>query len=277
MIEVLPDYHIHTPLCKHASGDMESYVNRAIEIGLVEIGFSDHMPVMPEPQFCMDYEDIATYVNSVRELQNRYEGRITILLGCEMDMAMDKQDEIRRIIDGYDFDYVIGSIHYLDGWPFDQKEYADVFTREPVDSIYGRFFDAIMEAANTGLYDITGHIDNIKRMGYRPEGSLVETYERIAPVLKAADCTVEINTSGIDTAANEPYPSPEFLRVLRSYDIPVTTGSDSHSPDTVGRHFDSALEYLSEAGYEQVAYFRGRKRIMHPLNTQSGENGASHG
>lgn len=277
MIAKLPDYHIHTPFCKHASEDMESYVKSAIELGLEEIGFSDHMPVMPEPQFCMGYEDLNNYIDRVRELQSRYEGRIAILLGCEMDMVMNRLDEIRRITEDYGFDYVIGSIHYLDDWPFDQKEYMDVFKKGNIDSIYEHFFDAIIEAAKTGLYDVTGHIDNIKRMGYRPEGSLVETYERVASVLKSLDCTVEINTGGFDTAAGEPYPSLEFLKVLRRYDIPVTTGSDAHSPDSVGRYFDKAQEYLIEAGYKHIAFFRGRERIMRPLNSPTGENGVSNG
>ena len=82
---------------------MESYVKSAIELGLEEIGFSDHIPVMPEPQFCIGYEDLNNYIDRVRELQSRYEDRITILLGCEMDMVMTRLDEIRRITEDYDF------------------------------------------------------------------------------------------------------------------------------------------------------------------------------
>ena len=277
MSTILPlvDYHIHTPYCKHAVGEMEAYVERAIELGLEEIGFSDHMPVMPEPKFCMGYEDLKPYIRRVRELRERYAGQIAVRLGCEMDIVFDKVDEIRRIIDENEFDYVIGSIHYLDDWPFDQAQYRDVFEERDIETIYGRFFDTIIRAAQTGLYDITGHIDNIKRMGYRPGHDLSETYERVAQALHSMDCTVEINTSGLDTAAEEPYPSPEFLAVLRRHDIPVTLGSDAHSPDQVGRHFGQAAGYLASAGYTQIAYFSGRKRILKPFAGKSRADGGT--
>jgi len=272
---IFPDYHIHTPYCKHATGDMESYIERAIELGLDEIGFSDHMPVMPEPQFCMGYDELKPYIRRVREFRERYAGRITIRLGCEMDIVFKRVDEIRRIIEENEFDYVIGSIHYLDDWPFDQAHYRDVFEKGDIEAIYDRFFDTIIRAAQTGLYDITGHIDNIKRMGYRPGRGLTGTYERVAEALHEMDCTVELNTSGLDTAAEEPYPSPEFLAVLRCHDIPVTLGSDAHKPDHVGRHFENMADYLAVAGYTHIAYFRGRERILKPLREKPDDEGSA--
>ncbi|MFC1606340.1 histidinol-phosphatase HisJ family protein [Candidatus Latescibacterota bacterium] len=260
-----PDYHMHTFLCKHADGDMEEYVLKAISIGLTEIGFSDHMPVMPEPQFCMGFGDLDYYVDTVLDLQDRFSDQITIKLGCEMDIVLDKQDEIKRIIETYPFDYVIGSIHYLDNWPFDQVQYSDTFENERVEGIYNRFFDMIIQAAETGLYDITGHIDNIKRMGYYPDCDLGEMYERVAVALRSMDCTVEINTSGFDTAAEEQYPSVEFLQVLQRHDVTVTIGSDAHRPEDVGRHYDSVKAILDMAGYTHVAHFSERKRTLEKL------------
>jgi histidinol-phosphatase (PHP family) len=276
LIAALPDYHIHTPFCKHATGEIELYVERALEIGLEEIGFSDHMPVMPEPQFCMGYEDVDRYIDRVHELQSRYAGQIIIRLGCEMDMVLEKQGEIRALIDNAQFDYVIGSLHYLDNWPFDQEKYKNVFEGRNLDALYEHFFDTIIRAARTGLYDIAGHIDNIKRMGYRPEGNLDILYERVAAVLKSMDCAVELNTSGIDSAAREPYPSPGFLRIFRKHDVPVTLGSDAHSPDRVGKHYDAALRYLQDAGYSRVACFSGRKRFFKSLVRTSDEKGVTH-
>ena len=147
----LPDYHMHTPLCKHADGEMEAYVDHAVAIGLQEIGFSDHMPLMPEPEFCMSFDELPLYVARVRELRKRYEGRIAIRLGCEMDMVLHRRDDIERILGDWEFDYVIGSIHYLDGWPFDQKQYSERFTNEDVLSIFERFFDAVIEADKNAL------------------------------------------------------------------------------------------------------------------------------
>ncbi|MFC1651159.1 histidinol-phosphatase HisJ family protein [Candidatus Latescibacterota bacterium] len=258
----LPDYHIHTTLCNHAYGEMEEYVERAISIGLEEIGFSEHMPVMPEPHLCISYDNLPFYIDRVKKLRDRYSGKINIKLGAEMDMELNRTEEIETIIETSEFDYVIGSIHYLDNWPFDQVQYKHKFEEENLDDIYGRFFETIIRAARSGLYDIAGHIDNLKRMGYHPEGDMSEQYNCVAGVLKEMDVAFEINTSGYDYPAREAYPSTEFIKILNSHDVPVTIGSDSHRPEHIGRHFDKAASVLKEAGYDRVAYFEGRKRIL---------------
>ena len=274
MIAALPDYHIHTTFCNHAYGEMEEYIERAIEIGLKEIGFSEHMPVMPEPHLCISYDDLPYYIDRVRQLSDRYSGDITIRLGAEMDMDLDRVDEITNIIENSNFDYVTGSIHYLDGWPFDQVQYKEKFETESLDEIYERFFETIIKAAKSGLYDIAGHMDNLKRMGYHPPENAKHFckkrfdqhyYEKIASVLKELDVAFELNTSGYDYPAGEMYPSPSFLRILNDYEVPVTVGSDSHRPEHVGRHFDRAYEILREAGYDSIAYFERRKRTLQPL------------
>jgi histidinol-phosphatase (PHP family) len=241
---------------------MEEYVDRAVALGFREIGFSDHMPVMPEPELCMSNAELPVYLARVRELRDRYRGRIDIRVGCEMDIVPGREDEIRGIIERSGFDYVIGSIHYLEGWPFDQKQYRDLFEKGDMNEIYGRFFDSLVRAARSGLYDIAGHADNIKRMGYRPEGDLTPLYERAAAVFREMNVAVELNTSGFDYPAGEAYPSPGFLRILNSHGVPVTTGSDSHKPEHIGRYFDRAEGILRDAGYDRVARFQGRERTL---------------
>lgn len=276
MNSLLPDYHIHTKLCNHAEGEMEEYVERALLLGLKEIGFSDHMPVMPEPHLCMTYDELPGYVSRVCQLREQYKGRISIKLGCEMDMVNMRIDEIQDILHTYPFDYCIGSLHYLDSWPFDQEQYRNGFERGNIDVIFKRFFDAVISAIETGIYDIVGHIDNIKCMGFRPTGDITEQYERIASVLKACNMVFELNTSGFDKPCREQYPSREFLNVLHQYDIPVTVGSDSHSPKHIGRYFERAFSLLEEAGYESVVYFDKRKKIVVPLYPPDGYGESGH-
>ena len=142
-------------------GAMAEYVEQAIANGLVEIGFSDHMPVMPEPHLCMRFDELPSYVDELRSVQDKYGDKISIKLGCEMDIEFDRVGDINKILSDYDFDYVIGSIHYLNSWPFDQEQYSDGFEKEPMIDIYRRFFDRIIAGMETGLYDTVGHIDNI--------------------------------------------------------------------------------------------------------------------
>ncbi|MFC1692804.1 histidinol-phosphatase HisJ family protein [Candidatus Latescibacterota bacterium] len=265
IISVLPDYHIHTKLCNHAEGEMEDYVEQALKIGLKEIGFAGHMPVMPEPHLCMSYNKLPYYIEKIHEIQKTYKDRISIRLGCEMDIVHDRIGEIKNIIDEYEFDYIIGSIHYLDGWPFDQEQYKEAFEKGDLDDIYLHFFDAVISAVETGLYDIVGHVDNIKRMGFRPPDDLTYQYNRVASVIKSMNCVVELNTSGFDSACCEQYPSTEFLKILYRHGIPVTAGSDSHDPKQVGKYYERALSVLREAGYQHIVYFKGRERIMKSL------------
>jgi len=267
----LPDYHIHTKLCNHAVGEMEDYVRQAVKVGLGEMGFSDHMPVMPESHLCMSFTELPVYVERVLELRERYRDEITIRLGCEMDIVAERMDDIRRILQTYPFDYVIGSIHYLDGWPFDQEQYSRRFTETAVEDIYERFFDAVVSAAETGVFDVVGHIDNIKCMGYRPDEEPVGLYERVASVVKECGLVVELNTSGFDKPAGEQYPSGKFIEILHRFGVPMTVGSDSHAPGHVGRYFDRALSLLEAYGYEHVTFFRNRERFQKPIRPSAAD------
>lgn len=257
---ILPDYHIHTTLCNHAYGTMEEYVVKAMERGITEMGFAEHMPVMPESHLCISYDDLPYYIERVLALRDKFKNYISIKLGAEMDMNLNRIDEIGKIIEKSDFDYVIGSIHYLDNWPFDQKQYINVFKKTDLTKLYEKFFRTVIEAAKTGLYDITGHIDNLKRMGFHPPSDVKYFYDEAASVLKEMNLTAELNTSGYDYPAGEAYPSPEFLSAMNKYGVPVTVGSDSHKPNHIGRHFEKANEVLIKAGYKEVAIFEKRKR-----------------
>jgi histidinol-phosphatase (PHP family) len=261
----LPDYHIHTHLCKHATGAMEEYVEHAIGAGIVEMGFADHMPVMPEPQFCMSDADLPVYVSRVLELRERYRDRITIRLGCEMDIVPGRIDDIEHIIAAYPFDYVIGSIHYLNDWPFDQRQYRGVFEDGDVDAIYRRYFESLIEGAGLGFFDIIGHIDIIKCLGYFPTDDVPAIFGDVAAALASHGLAVELNMSGLDKPCAEQYPSAILLAILAEHGIPVTVGSDAHAPDQVARHYDLARDLLIAAGYDSVLTFDRRTPTPMPL------------
>jgi histidinol-phosphatase (PHP family) len=253
---------------------MEEYIEHAIGLGLAEIGFAEHMPVMPEPHLCMTWDDLPLYVDRVKRLQDDYSGRITIRLGGEMDMDLSRIDDIGDIVTRYPFDYIIGSVHYLDGWPFDQEQYVDRFDGADIEELYGQFFETLIATARTGLYDIAGHIDNFKRMGYHLPDTRHDMIEDVAHVFARMNIAVEFNTSGYDHPAAEAYPSPAILAVLNRHGIPMTVGSDAHQPEHVGRHFDRAAGVLGRVGYDRVAYFQGRQRVLKPIGPPEEKTGA---
>ena len=255
----LVDYHIHTKYCKHAEGEMDEYVSRALSLGLAEIGFAAHMPVMPQPELCLSYEDLSVYLKEAESLRDKFKGKIPVKIGGEIDVMHEKYPEIQSILESYDYDYIIGSLHYLDSWPFDQKEYIDGFDEEPLELLYDNFFGKIISIASSGLCDIMGHIDNLKRMGFPLPNNPVHYYRKVIEVVGDHGLTVELNTAGLDAPVDEIYPAPVFLEMFIKAGIPITLGSDAHKPEDMGRHFDYARTLLKEFGLRKLRVFEQRK------------------
>lgn len=269
---MLVDNHNHTPLCNHAEGEPPEFVERAIALGIAEIGFSEHSPWMiqkAEEKLAPTDEEFAHFVHSIQLLQRRYNksrwSPIRVRLGIEMDYVPDRMDRAREYVDKYPWDYIIGSIHHLDFWGFDNPAYVGEFDRRDIDKVYEQYFSKIEELAAMGLFDIVGHLDAIKKFGHRPSYDLQPLYQRLALALKRADLVVELNTSGLDKEAREFYPARPLLEVLAAQGVPLTLGSDAHKPDQVGRYFDEARRLLLNIGVREIVAFQKRHRRLVPL------------
>ena len=155
---ILCDYHMHTPLCKHAAGPMEAYVERGIELGLQEIGFADHNPLPGgrSANVRMAEAELDYYVERVTELRFRYRGKIDVMLGLEIDYIQGLEDYVAEQIAAHPWDYVIGSIHFLDNacrepsWP---RQYPG----DRADGSLVRRSDAVRGIARPGLPRVPGH------------------------------------------------------------------------------------------------------------------------
>lgn len=261
------DYHIHTSRCGHARGEMRQYVEEARKKGLTEMGFADHVPMywLPrerrDPGLAMPEGDFPGYVAEVAELAGSSPG-IDIRLGVEVDYIPGHEEEAAAILKGRPFDYVIGSVHFIDGWAFDSPHQLEEYGRREIGEVYREYFDLICRAAGTGLFDIMAHPDLVKKFGYRPGTGLGELYRQTARALARAGVCVEVNTAGLRWPAGEIYPSLEFLKICRTEGVPAVTGSDAHAPDQVGMAFGQARDLLLAAGYSEVVRFRGRRRMM---------------
>ena len=257
---LLPDYHIHTARCGHAGGEMREYVEKALFLGLPEIGFADHIPMYwlkeqeRDPGIAMPLEDIGEYVTEVEDMRLAYPG-IPIKLGIEADYVPGFELELAQILNRYPFDYVLGSVHYIDGWGFDNPAYLTKYACMNIEDLYGQYFNLLQQAARSRLFNVMAHPDLIKKFGYRPPGDLRELYEQTACVFAETGVVVEVNTAGLRVPAQEIYPALGLLQACRKYDVPVTTGSDAHEPGLVGYAFARVQELLLEAGYPEVVYF----------------------
>lgn len=266
------DYHTHHARCGHAVGSLEEYVVRGIEIGLSEIGLSDHMPLLhvdPRtyyPEMAMAMEELPRYVEEAFTLKEKYRSQIDVKVGLEGDYIEGSEAEIEKIIEGYPWDYVIGSVHFLDEW--DISDYRQVHNWEGQDvfAVYERYYKAIGQAAKTGFYDIIGHFDVIKRFGHSPgparEDETRALEHSALSAIAESGIAMELNASGLSKPCAEMFPSNRILESAIQLGIPLTVGSDAHDPLKLSEHLDTARAALYELGVRELATFTERRRRM---------------
>jgi histidinol-phosphatase (PHP family) len=262
----LPDYHTHTALCGHASGRPTDYVQAARKLGLSGIGIADHLPLLPQPDpsLTMCVADLPDYVAEVQALKIEFPGYV--LLGVEADYRPHTITEVRELLDEYPFDYAIGSVHFLEDWAFDDPRNLAEYADRDIDEVWVQYFELLGDAAESGLFSIMGHLDLVKKFGYRPTRTLSKELDRLVGRIARSGVLTEINTAGLHKPIGEAYPDPGILRRLCEAGVPVTFGSDAHQPEHVGRDFQHAAELARAAGYAQfasLAHSAGDKRA-HP-------------
>jgi histidinol-phosphatase (PHP family) len=250
----LPDYHTHTVRCGHASGHPAEYVAAAKARDLMGIGIADHIPLLPEPdpEVSMGVCDLGDYVKEVQELKEASPGYV--LLGVEADYRPDTVSDVGSLLDSHPFDYAIGSVHHLGTWSFDDLRQIDGYNDRDIDDIWIEYFELVGDAAESGLFTILGHLDLVKKFGYRPTRVLNVELDLLVERIARAGVLVEINTAGLHRTAAEAYPNLDILRRLWVAGVAITFGSDAHRPEEVGRDFDHATELAQSAGYEGFAY-----------------------
>ncbi len=256
----LPDYHIHTFLCGHASGIPEEYVKFAINANLKEIGFSDHAP-LPEhlsPGITMSPDMTDYYIDMIEELRALHWGVISIKIGFEVDFPFHDSFDKTYLYDQR-IDYLIGSCHFLDDWAFDNPRYMDKYDKIDINEVYERYYEILNYLAASKSFNIIGHFDLVKKFGHRPTKDLSKIVEETAKLISRYNIAVEINTAGLRKPVSEIYPSSDIVDILFSNNVPITLGSDSHAPEEVGYCFDKAIALIKKAGYRKIAGFEKRK------------------
>lgn len=268
------DYHLHGNFCGHGSGELVEYVEAALAKGFAEIGFSDHLPkvVDPDPYHAMLEEDLPRYVDTVLSLRERYRGRVTIKLGIEADYFEGHEARTRALLARFPFDYVLGAIHFLGDWHFTSKQGLPRYGTEDPAASFPRYFELLDRMIRSGLFDVVAHPDALRRGAFRPVRSLAPEYAATARLLARAGMAIEINTGGVRRGAGGPYPDREFLAACVGAGVPVTLGSDAHSPADVGRDYEAAFHLLEELGIGDIAVYEGRrlsKRAFQPRSDRA--------
>ncbi len=253
------DLHNHTSLCNHATGSIEEFTQNAIEKEIDIFGFSDHAPMKFDKKYRMGFEQMNQYEAEVLHVKKKYQSKIEILLGYEVDFLKGFIDE--RVIKA-DVDYLIGSVHFIDKWGFDNPEFIGEYQNRDIDKIWEDYFAAIKEMAKSNLFDIVGHIDLIKVFKFLPKKKIKTIAKNAIKEIKKANMVVEINSAGLRKPINEIYPSSDIMELLVEFDIPITFCSDAHKIENISYKKDEVLRYAKSFGYNKCAIFRKREREM---------------
>ncbi|MBC8419929.1 MAG: histidinol-phosphatase HisJ family protein [Desulfobacteraceae bacterium] len=258
-MNMLPDYHIHTALCKHAQGGVGEYRSGAKKQGIPEICFADHAPNPDgyDPAHRMTLNQFPSYKAGISMVQDGEPPGV--LLGLEADYYEGCERFLSSWLPDQGFDFVLGSVHFINGWGFDNPEERHIWDSADVTATWRRYFEVVTRLVDCGLFDAVGHLDLPKKFGYRPSDR--DLKDMVRPVLDRmarAGMGIELNTSGLRKPVGEIYPSPMIVSLARERGIPVCFGSDAHSPGDVGDRFALALDLAREAGYTE--YFRIRQR-----------------
>ncbi|WP_374120525.1 histidinol-phosphatase [Neobacillus sp. PS3-40] len=262
------DLHTHHDLCGHAQGKIQEYIEAAIDRGLNVIGIADHSPYFtneedqPYPTIAMPKSHFSDYVHEVQQLKKLYSGKIDVLLGVESDFFPEQIEIYRSYYERYPFDYIIGSVHHVDGINIFEKGRWDGLTEQEKIRTKETYYSLINQSARSSMFQILGHIDAMK--GYYPAFSFIQTeaVEQTLKIIGECDIAIEINTSGKTKDVGGWYPSDEILELARHNGVKVTFGSDAHDPHRVGDEFEIVQTHLKDIGFKEMVYFKNKQRII---------------
>jgi histidinol-phosphatase (PHP family) len=274
---VLTDYHLHLrPDDLDARADeyfsqanFQRYRSAASERGIVELGVSEHiyrfeqaLEIWQHP-FWVPFatDDLDAYCAFVRE-------QTDLRLGIEADFVPGAEDRTANLLAERDFDYVVGSVHFIRDGAVDMDDYSVWDSGRSVEQIWQRYFQTIGESARSGLFDVLAHPDLVKIWGPErplPEGDLRRYYEPAIEGIAESGIAVEVSTAGLRKRVKELYPAPAFLAMCVEVGAPIALSSDAHRPQDIGADYNSALELLRELGIEQLCVFEHRQRRLEPI------------
>jgi histidinol-phosphatase (PHP family) len=275
---MLTDYHVHLRPDERGTAaerfftpaNAERYRAAARERGIAELGVSEHvyrfrqaLDVWQHPYWRENaVDDLDAYCDFVR-------GQTDLRLGVEADFVPGREDRMGSLLDARDWDYVIGSVHFVRDHAVDHADW-DIWTTtfDAPDTVWRRYFETLAEAARSGLFDILAHPDLVKVWGAerpRPEGDLRRFYELAVEAIAESGIAVEVSTAGLRKPVGECYPATAFLELLLEAGCPIALSSDAHVPEQLGYEYEHALEWLAGLGVRELCVFERRQRRLAPI------------
>lgn len=265
---MLTSYHNHTTWSDGTSPFMD-LIEGARRVGLDELGISDHYVLFPggaQVEWSMPLERLGEYVAEIQAAAEDVKD-LKLRIGIEADFFPETVDQLLTVLVRYPFDFVIGSVHYVDGFPVDAApQYWDALKMEEREEKWRLYWQRVRQMAESRVFDFAAHLDLPKKFGYRPHTDFTAEALAALDAIAAADMAIEINTAGWSLPAGEAYPSLDLLRAARERGIPLLINADAHSAKHVARDFDRARALAHKAGYNSLVRYERRKRFAIPLD-----------
>lgn len=265
---MLVSYHVHSTWSDGKSG-ISDYIKMAGELGLDEIGISDHYVLTPDgtqQYFGMPLGKLDEYVEDVQMLSGEAIDGLVVRLGIEVDYFPETEDAVKDLIYSQPFDYVIGSIHFVNEFPIDDAvEPWQRLTQDERNDEIRCYWIRLRQMAESRLFDIAGHLDLPKKFGFFSTEDLSVEIGAALDAVTAADMSFEVNSSGWYKPCKEQYPSIDIIRECYIRQIPVLITSDAHYTENLIRGYEDAYSLIEEAGYTETASYAGRMRKMQPI------------
>ena len=274
----LSSMHNHTLFCD-GEDDVETMCRAAAENNLCAIGFSSHAPIFKQTGiktfWHMSEERLDDYITEITAAKNRWEGKLDVFLGFEVDYIKGLRSAADSDIKAINPDFIISSVHYLvpanGAEPFTVDGPLEEFENGLNNGFNGdgealmqSYYDAMAEMTTIGGFDIMGHADIIKKncteKKYWSAENEVIRQKEIAQAAAAAGVMAEVNTGGLNRKkVVETYPSLSFLRLFCNFNVPVIITADAHRAAHISGNFDTALRTIVAAGYTEHMLFERTK------------------
>lgn len=273
---MLIDYHIHLK-GRYEKEFIDKYIDKGIKSGIKEFCITEHIHRFKEtidiPNNIIkkygDNEDtnfmkewwterctrtLDEYINFIQGLK---EEGYPVKLGCEMDYL--DEPILESVVEDYPWDFIIGSVHWIEGWGFDHSNREWTWKNKDIDWVYNKYFNLIREATKSDLFDVIGHFDVIKLFKFYPVGEWDYLVEEALKEIAQNKIGIELNTAGWRKPVKEMYPNENILKKCKEYGIHITLGSDAHRPEEVGYEFVKASKLLNNLGYKTLSIYDKRK------------------
>jgi histidinol-phosphatase (PHP family) len=252
----LIDYHLHVVAHDDRPMTVENilaYCEVARERGILQLGITEH-------DRYLDEIDLAAYSEAGEKSQD-----VELRLGIEIDFVPGKEERMDHDSTALPYDYIIGSVHRVDGEEVDRATDQTIYERWDTYDLYEAYYANVRAAVFSGRFEVLGHPDLIKIFRRFPDRDITGMLEETADAIAESGIVVDVNSAGLRKPIREIYPSRKLLEMFYRRGVPIILSSDAHAPGEVGMGYEKSLPLVRDVGYREVVIFKDRERGTLPL------------